>query len=144
MTFVVYAAALWFMRTASRELETRAPMENPLELRFAVTFGVVLAVVLLMTKVLESWLGHAGLMLLAAVSGIADVDAITLSLARASRGGDLTVVAVTGLVIGAAVNSLVKAGMAAVIGGRALGSRVMLPLAAASAAGGLITWLTLW
>jgi uncharacterized membrane protein (DUF4010 family) len=144
MTFVVYAAALWFMRTASRELETRAPMENPLELRVAVTFGVVLAVVLLMTKALESWLGHAGLMLLAAVSGIADVDAITLSLARASRGGDLTVVAVTGLVIGAAVNSLVKAGMAAVIGGRALGSRVMLPLAAASAAGGLITWLTLW
>lgn len=144
MTLVIYAVALWQMRRVSARLETAPPMENPLELKFALTFGVLLAVVLLLTKALDAWLGHAGLLLLAAVSGIANVDAITLSLARASREGDLVVVAVTGLVIAAAANSVVKAAIAALIGGRALGLKVMPPLVAAIVAGGLTTWLTLW
>ena len=53
-------------------------------------------------------------------------------------------VAVTGIVIAGAVNSVVKGGMAAVIGGRSLGLRVALPLLAAAAAGPFSAWLWLW
>ena len=61
-------------------------------------------------------------------SGITDVDAITLSLARMS-GDDLApCVAVLGVVIAGAVNSLAKATFAIVPGGREIGLRVGVPL----------------
>jgi uncharacterized membrane protein (DUF4010 family) len=99
---------------------------------------------MLLAEGLKQWLGEAGVLVLAAASGIADVDAITLSL---SRMGEQTLagrVVVTGIVIAAAVNSLVKGVMAGVVGGRALGLRAGVPLAAAAAAGPVAVWLTLW
>ena len=66
--------------------------------------------------------------MLAGASGVAEVDAITLSLARMSRADLLPSVAVTGLVTAAAANSLLKGAMAAGIGGRQLGLRVGVPL----------------
>jgi uncharacterized membrane protein (DUF4010 family) len=56
----------------------------------------------------------------AALTGLGDVDAIGLSLAQASRGRADLHVATTGIVIAASVNTAVKAGMAAGIGGAAL------------------------
>lgn len=53
-------------------------------------------------------------------------------------------ITVTGIVIAAAVNSLVKGGMAAFVGGHHIGLRVGLPLLT-SAIGALTTvWLMLW
>ncbi len=99
---------------------------------------------LLLGRALQSWFGEIGVLALAAASGVADVDAITLSLARMSRDDLAINVAVTGVVTAAAVNTLTKGGMAAVIGGRAIGLRVGLPLLA-SAAGGLASaWLWVW
>lgn len=107
-----------------------ALMRNPMELKSALLFGVLLAVIILLGKALSEWAGDAGLWALAAASGLADVDAITLSLARMSKQ-DLTMqVAVVGIVIAAGANSLLKGGMAMGIGGRALGFRVLVPLAA--------------
>jgi uncharacterized membrane protein (DUF4010 family) len=51
---------------------------------------------------------------------------------------------VTGIVIAGAVNSLVKAGMATVIGGRQVGLRVGVPLVASAIAGLSLSWLLLW
>ena len=94
----------------------------------AITFGALLALVMLLGKALQAWLGEAGVLMLATASGVADVDAITLSLARMSQDELAVRVAVTGIVIAAAVNSLVKGGMATVIGGRDVGMRVGGPL----------------
>jgi len=72
------------------------------------------------------------------------VDAITLSLARMSQD-DLTVrVAATGIVIAAAVNGLVKGGMATVIGGRKVGVRVGVPLLLSAVTGLSTIWLLNW
>jgi uncharacterized membrane protein (DUF4010 family) len=76
-------------------------------------------------------------LLLPAALGIADVDAITLSLARMTQDDLLVQTAVTGMVLAAAVNNSVKGGMAAFIGGRDVGLRVGVPLLG-SAIGGLI------
>jgi uncharacterized membrane protein (DUF4010 family) len=63
----------------------------------------------------------AGLYLLAAISGIADVDALTLSMARFA-GGQVTLPdAVTAILIAAGVNTTAKAAMAAAVGGRHVG-----------------------
>jgi uncharacterized membrane protein (DUF4010 family) len=56
--------------------------------------------------------------------GLTDVDAITLSLIDLHRSGMEGSVAVTGITLAAITNTLVKGGIAAVAGGRALGLRV--------------------
>ena len=63
--------------TASEALQLR----NPVELTQAVKFGLLLAAVLLASKAAQAWRGDSGLYVLAAIAGISDVDAITISLA---------------------------------------------------------------
>ncbi|HSH27165.1 MAG TPA: MgtC/SapB family protein [Wenzhouxiangella sp.] len=108
-------------------------MRNPVELRSALLFGALLSIIMMLGKALSEWAGSAGLWALAAASGLADVDAITLSLARMSSQGIALEVAVVGIFIAASVNSLVKGTMGLVIGGRSLGWRLLVPLGAGAA-----------
>ncbi|MGD2076064.1 MAG: hypothetical protein PVG38_14255, partial [Gammaproteobacteria bacterium] len=64
--------------------------------------------------------------------------------ARMSQDELVVRVATLGILIAAAVNSLVKGGMATAIGGREIGLRVGLPLLAGAAAGLLVAWLLVW
>ncbi len=145
MAGLIYGSALlYWRRTAGSREPTSVPVENPLELRAAVGFGMLLALVMLAGEGLKLWLGDAGVLMLSAASGVADVDAITLSLARMARGDLSLQTAATGVVIAAAVNGLVKAGIAAVIGGRGLGWRVGVPLGLTSAGGLLAVRYLLW
>jgi len=109
-----------------------ALIRNPMELKSALLFGALLALIMVLGKALSEWAGDAGLWALAAASGLADVDAITLSLARMSQEEVALQVAGVGIVIAASANSVLKGGMALGIGGVALGLRVLLPLAAGS------------
>lgn len=122
-----------FRRTSGRpDPEERTLLRNPVELKSALLFGALLGVIMLLGEALSAWAGDAGLWVLAAASGLADVDAITLSLARMSAEDTSTAVAGVGIVIAAGANSLVKGGMALAVGGRQLGLRVLLPLATGS------------
>jgi uncharacterized membrane protein (DUF4010 family) len=142
MALCAYAPALVYLRRQSRMHAYEAsPLKNPLELKTALAFGALLALVMLLGEALRSLAGDSGVLALAAASGVADVDAITLSLARMS-GEDLGLAtAAVGVVVAGAVNSLVKGAMAGVIGGRALGLRVGLPLLAGACAGLAAAWL---
>lgn len=145
MTLTLYGVALlhWRSLGVDRE-ETATPLANPLELRAAIGFGALLALVMVLAKGMELWLGDAGVLALAAASGIADVDAITLSLGGMSRTGLDPRIAVTGIIVAAATNCLVKGGMAVAVGGARLALPVALPLAAAALLGPLAVWLTQW
>ena len=145
MTLVLYGAALgqWWLSN-DWQGETAAPMTNPLELPAAIGFGVLLALVMLLAKAVEVWLGGIGVLALSAASGIADVDAITLSLAGMSGTGLDPRIAVTGMIVAAATNCLVKGGMATVVGGMRLGRVVAPPLVGAAGVGLLAVWLGLW
>jgi uncharacterized membrane protein (DUF4010 family) len=84
---------------------------------------------------LELWMGSKGLYLLSAISGIADVDAISLGLARrAEQGLDLEVAARC-IVVAAIANSLGKAALALYIARGPMGLRMLLGLLAASTVG---------
>ena len=61
---------------------------------------------------------------------------ITLSLTELHRAGTKASVATTGIVLAVAANTLVKAAIAALLGGRGLGVRVLLSMLAVLAAGG--------
>ena len=62
-------------------------LQNPIELRVVLEFGALLAVIMAATKLLSAWAGSEGEIMLAAVSGLIDVDAITISLARLAPQG---------------------------------------------------------
>ena len=135
------AALIWWRAERPAAAHDEPVIRNPLELGSAITFGVLLAVVLLAGKGLQAWAGDSGVLALAAVSGIADVDAITLALSRMG-GGDIALrLAALGIVLAAAVNSTVKALMSAFIGGSMLAVRVAFPLLLAAVAGLGVAWL---
>ncbi len=143
MALPVYVPALayWCFRGQQPGATQARVVQNPLELGTALRFGALLALILLLAASLQHFAGHLGVLLLAGVSGIADVDAITLSLSRMSTGNLSTAVVVAGVVIASAVNNGVKGLLAAVVGGVALGLRVGLPLLVALMAGLGTVWM---
>ncbi len=111
-------------------------LRNPFELGMALKFGLLLAGVVLLARAVLAWMGDAGLYAVAAISGLTDVDAVTLSFSRMAAEQVAVSVVVLGIVIATASNTLVKAGLATAIGGGKLGLLVGLPLIACLMAGG--------
>lgn len=95
---------------------------NPLELGTTIKLAATIAVVMFAAEVVQDWAGKAGLLAVAALSGIADVDAITISMARLGRTALDTAVQAIAIAVG--VNTLVKATMAGWFGGWRLGAYV--------------------
>ena len=103
---------------------------NPFELKSVLGFAALLAFMLVASKALAIAFGGKGAVALAAVSGLADVDAITLSLTGLAGSAVRPIEAEAGILVAIAANSLSKSGIAVVIGGRKFG----FAYAAASAA----------
>lgn len=143
MTALLYGPALFIWRKNDRELQVSQPTlnQNPLDLTSALVFGALLTAILLMGEFLGNWLGDAGIYFLAATSGIADVDAITLSLTRMSNNSLAMGTAVIGIVIAAATNNLVKSALAGFVGNRQIGLLVGGAMVLSLAAGLLVAWL---
>ncbi|MEW6120533.1 MAG: MgtC/SapB family protein [Pseudomonadota bacterium] len=96
-------------------------MSNPTELRTAMGFGLLYAVVLLAAAWLADWLGTRGLYAVALVSGLTDVDAITLSSLRLFDLDKLPVAAVVNVIAIATLSNLAfKSALALTVGGRSM------------------------
>jgi uncharacterized membrane protein (DUF4010 family) len=141
MALLVYlpSLGLWTRRGAAGDGNS-IRLENPLELKSALRFGAFLAVVMLAGKFLTNTFGDQGMFWLATLSGVADLNAITLSVARMSQGELAVSTATLAIVLAAATNGLVKTAASTLIGGAAMGLRVGLPLVLASAAGIGVAW----
>lgn len=133
--------ALWLWRQLAERAEALLPTTgNPTELKTALGFGAAYALVLLAAAWLSDFAGNRGLYVLAFVSGLTDVDAITLSSLRLYALERLELVAtVTAVGIAMLANLAFKLGLAAVIGGRALALRAAAGMA--SVALGLLAGL---
>lgn len=96
-------------------------VKNPTELRTALSFGLLYAVVLLASAWLQDIAGSSGLYIVALVSGLTDADASVLSTLRlfnlATVGGSEAVVAVT---LALLANLVFKIGLVLSIGGSPL------------------------
>jgi uncharacterized membrane protein (DUF4010 family) len=104
---------------------------NPLDLKTALQFTLVLVPVMVLARVLKEWVGEAGLFALAAISGLVDIDAVTLSLATMVTDADTTVVvAGMSIIVASVINTLVKPVIAFAVAGRAVGGRLLLTLIA--------------
>jgi uncharacterized membrane protein (DUF4010 family) len=116
-------------------------MGNPTEIRAALSFGALYAAVLFAAAWLSDWVGSQGVYAVALVSGLTDVDAITLSSLRLFNLGNLRIEqAANAILLALLANIAFKSGLAAVIGGSAL-ARQVLPGMAAVAGGLVLGWL---
>ncbi|WP_045405727.1 MgtC/SapB family protein [Vibrio jasicida] len=139
MMIALYLPAWWIWRRSEVEkIEQSNKQTNPLALQSALFFGVVLAIIMLLSHALSDWFGSAGILVLSAVSGITDVDAISLTLGRQSTQSLALEVAVLGIFIAASVNTIVKMGMVLMIGARQLWAKVVPPMLSAVCLGGLV------
>lgn len=123
---------------------TGAPMpevSNPTELRTALSFGALYAIVLLLAAWLSDIAGTRGLYVVALISGLTDVDAITLSSLRLNELGSLTKnEAVTAISIALLSNIAFKLGIVFTVGGSSMGWPVLrgLLIVAAGIGGALV------
>lgn len=139
---VASAAIAWifYMRGAKPKQEAgtaakEVPLKNPFSLTAAMKFGAFFAIVLLIVKLVQKYCPGEGFYAVAALAGLTDVDAITLSMAEYGRTGD-TGIAITSIVIAALANTAVKAGIAVMLGAEGLRRMVLGGTAAIIAAGG--------
>jgi len=140
MTLVTYLAAflLWRNRQGFQPID-EIKLQNPFQLGMALKFGAFLVVIMLLSNLLKDYFGNMGTYFLAAASGLADVDPITLSMSQMSKDVVEVRVAAMAILIAVSVNSGIKSIFSWVIGGRALALRVVSTLVGAVVAGLLIT-----
>jgi uncharacterized membrane protein (DUF4010 family) len=115
--------AFWLIGSSSEGKKKRSAdlkLENPFHLMEVLRFGLILTVIMLLAVAARHFFGEAGLVGLAAISGLADVDAITLSMAKAAQA-DATSGPALAILTAVGVNTIAKTGYAAYVGGRRIG-----------------------
>lgn len=123
---VAYCVYLYFsQRTDEKSVVDYA---NPFELGPALTLGVLYAVMLLIAKAAEVYLGSTGLYISSVIAGLTDVDAIALTLVDlfSAPGGIGLVTASRAIVLASISNTVVKGGIVFTTGTPAL-RRALLP-----------------
>ena len=130
-----------WLASGSGEAREGAVFSNPFELRAVLGFAALLAFILVLTKLLTQTFGGAGSIALAAIAGLADVDAITLSMTSLAGEGGPVAQATIAILVVVASNTLSKSGMAIFVGGRRFGLAYLAASLAALAAGGLAALL---
>jgi uncharacterized membrane protein (DUF4010 family) len=113
--------------------------ENPAELKTALVFAALYAVVLLAVAATTEYFGKRGLYAVSVISGFTDVDAITLSISRLAARGSLDLSTSWRLVVVATMSNLLfKTAIVGALGTRKMFGVVALASAVAIAAGGIL------
>ncbi|MNO81455.1 MgtC family protein [compost metagenome] len=142
-SLVYIGGALFYWRRAGQSSDgatAEPPLKNPFELMPALRFAALLALILFLVEAARNYLGDVGVYLVSLISGLADVDAITLSLARSARIDLAPIVASQGIALAVLSNSLVKGLLIVFIGGRQLACKT-LPVIVAGLLAGAATML---
>ncbi len=129
-------------RLAGKHPARMTPPQNPAELKSALILGALYAVIRLAAAAAKEHFGSGGLFAVAALSGLVDVDAVTLSTAQLINGGGVETGMGWRVILMASMSNLVfKAGVVAWLGGRGLLREIAWLFGAAMLAGTAILWL---
>lgn len=115
--------------------------ENPAQIKSALMFGAIYAIILLAVAFTEQELGNEGLYIAAFVGGLANKDAITLSLSQSIGSGLDTNFGWRLIVIASLSNFLFKIVLCSILGTRQLTKWVALFFGVSIVGGLLLIWL---
>jgi uncharacterized membrane protein (DUF4010 family) len=124
-----------------RAPEGTREVRNPLSLRVAIQFALLYALIVLLVRWAQANFGGAGVYLASFLSGLTDLDAISLSLSQLAGSGGIGLQDATrAILVAAGANSLLKLGLASSLGGPALRAPVSIVLGATAALAALAAW----
>ncbi len=107
---LLYGVFLFFKQHPSDKSDLE--LTNPLDLKSAIRFGLFFILILLISRTAQFYFGDAGILISSLVSGLADVDAITLSVSELSRVGSLGLnTAKQAIVVATVANTIAKGGL---------------------------------
>lgn len=136
---ILASVLLWFKAGKNPRAgydKREVPLKNPFSVGPALKFAGFFVGILFVAKLAKMYLGDQGLYAAAAASGLADVDAITLTIAEQTKGAGLALgVGTIGITIAVVSNSIVKTGIAIYSGGWQFGRVIALWLGLATVAG---------
>jgi uncharacterized membrane protein (DUF4010 family) len=138
-----YAVASVYWRPAGGGKHKTVEFRNPFGFWSVVGFALLLGVVIVIGRVLGERLGATGAIVGAAAMGLADVDAVTVSMVRLvpqPLGPATATFAVLAAVLG---NTMSKLAIGAVLGRGRFAVEVAAMSAACIVAGGIALWLAL-
>jgi uncharacterized membrane protein (DUF4010 family) len=137
---LVYAALL--ARSGKREHEEQAP-KNPFELDAVIKMALLLVAVSFLAKAGSELFGDRGLLVVSALSGLADVDAATVAVT--GMIGSLTVqIAAFAIALALFSNVLAKAAYSAIWGSAPFRNQIWLASIAAILASSAMLYLNPW
>jgi uncharacterized membrane protein (DUF4010 family) len=112
---------LWRRQRKQEEEPRQIDLSNPLRIPAAVSFALAFTVVLIVVQAANEFMGNTGVYLASAITGLVDVDAITLSASGLTASGQLTPnVAASAIILASLVNTATKAVIALFLGVSAL------------------------
>jgi uncharacterized membrane protein (DUF4010 family) len=123
MAIVGVVLAFQFLRK-SDPVGKNVPVRDPFRIWPALKLGVFFALILLISKLAVIYFGDAGIYATSIIAGLADVDAITLSMATLSKTSINANTATVAITLAAMTNMLVKLSIAYVLGTKEFGNKV--------------------
>ncbi|MBW6400741.1 DUF4010 domain-containing protein [Roseomonas sp. HJA6] len=136
------AAAVLALRDSKGEASPKPP-SNPFEIMAVLRIAALLVGVGAFAKLGAEWLGGAAVLLIAAITGLTDVDAIALSVPPMAPDVITAALAAQAVAVAVASNITAKAAYAAALGNTAYGKLFGIGSLAALAAGGVVLLVTL-
>ena len=119
MGVVSYGSVIFLLCSKKKKQTKEIEFEQPFALWPAVKFGLFFVLILFVAKLMQLIFGSVGIYATSILSGLADVDAITLTMSSMSSSGQVANnVAVTSIILAACSNLLVKGGMTWFLGGK--------------------------
>lgn len=103
-------------------------VDNPVSISSALKFGLLFLVIILLGNFMKKNFGDVGVLVLAAISGVSDVDAITILMSKMAITDFGNNIYLLGIILASIVNSLVKGFLAVYIGGKNFGLKVVYAL----------------
>ena len=126
MGVVAFAIPWWREQSSELSDEEAIDLTNPLNLSTAIKFGLLFAIVLIVTKGADRSFGTAGVYVASVIAGVADVDAITLGATELAATGRIEPqVAALAIIFAVLTNTITKAALALILGSRELRSTII-------------------
>ncbi len=140
-TALVMAGFSLFFFQRSQDTHAGNDARNPFELAAVLKMALLLVAIAFLARAATLWFGDAGLLVVAALSGLADVDAIAVTIAGMQNTIDVELAA-RALGVAVIANTIAKAAYAAIVGRGAFSGHFLLASSAALAAGLTVFVLT--
>ncbi|WP_452223299.1 MgtC/SapB family protein [Lacinutrix chionoecetis] len=139
---LVCVALFYIINKDASEDEKMPEPENPAQFKSALIFGLLYGFILLAVAFTKEQFGNNALYIVSIISGLTDVDAITLSLSQLIKEGNLEASFGWKLILLAGLsNMLFKGVMAIVLGAKQIVKWVVIAFGITIATGLIVMWL---